>query len=83
MPSTEAGKDLYLILTTILAGLPLQLWLLFSSYCWLILFKGNGGKSVLISKLPAFLHVSAENLQESGLEMCESILKFVPYCMVA
>lgn len=29
MPSTESGKDLYLILTTIMAGLPPQLWLLF------------------------------------------------------
>lgn len=82
MPSAEAGKDLYLILTTTLAGLPLQLWLLLSSYCWLILFKGNG-ESLLISKLPALLHASAEDLQEAGLEMCESILKFVPYCMVA
>lgn len=31
----------------------------------------------------AFLHVSAEDLQEAGLEMCEGTLEFIPYCMVA
>lgn len=81
MPSTESGKDLYLILTTIMAGLPPQLWLLFVHTAGLSFPKEMG--SVLISKLPAFLYVSAVDLQEAGLEMHESILKFVPYCMVA
>lgn len=33
---------------------------------------------MLISKVPAFLRVSAEDLQEAGLEMCESVLKVYP-----
>lgn len=42
MLSTEVREDLYFVLTTVVGSVPPQLWLLFSSYYWLILLKGNG-----------------------------------------
>lgn len=80
MPSTEAGNDLCLILTTLLAGLSLQLWLLFSSYCLLSLSEERE-RECADQQAPCFPLCLCSEL--AGLETCESISKFIHYCVLA